>query len=94
MQQVLHYSALKTGVAYIALTLTIIAFSAVAQALVTRVGVRPRAAGRARARRRSALVLFARLPVDGHYFCDLFPAFLHQRARAGARLRADVDRRR
>ena len=40
MQQVLHYSALKTGVAYIALTLTIIVFSAVAQALVTRVGIR------------------------------------------------------
>src|SRR5712691_8080004 len=40
MQQVLHYSALKTGVAYIGLTLTIIAFSAVAQALVTRIGVR------------------------------------------------------
>jgi hypothetical protein len=27
MQQVLHYSALKTGVAYIALTLSIIVFS-------------------------------------------------------------------
>src|SRR5881397_1577786 len=40
MQQVLHYSAIKTGVAYIGLTLTIIAFSGVAQALVTRVGVR------------------------------------------------------
>src|SRR5437899_11623108 len=40
MQQVLHYSALKTGVAYIGLTLTIIAFSAVAQALTTRLGVR------------------------------------------------------
>src|SRR6478672_11354519 len=40
MQQVLHYSALKTGVAYIALTLTVIAFSGVAQALATRVGVR------------------------------------------------------
>src|SRR5438445_1173735 len=32
MQQVLHYSALKTGVAYVALTLSIIAFSGVAQA--------------------------------------------------------------
>src|ERR671936_1468838 len=31
MQQVLHYSALKTGIAYIGLTLTIIVFSAVAQ---------------------------------------------------------------
>ncbi|TMK28584.1 MAG: MFS transporter [Actinobacteria bacterium] len=50
MQEVLHYSALKTGVAYIALTLTIIAFSAVAQG--------------------------AQLPVHGHYFWDLFPAFL------------------
>ena len=40
MQQVLHYSAIKTGVAYIGLTLTIIVFSAVAQALVTRFGVR------------------------------------------------------
>src|SRR2546421_7058496 len=39
MQQVLHYSAIKTGVAYIGLTLTIIAFSAVAQALTTRIGV-------------------------------------------------------
>src|SRR5213082_2623993 len=41
MQQVLHYSALKTGVAYIGLTLTIIVFSGVAQALATRIGVRP-----------------------------------------------------
>src|ERR671936_1803592 len=40
MQQVLHYSALKTGVAYIALTLAVISFSAVAQALVTRIGIR------------------------------------------------------
>jgi EmrB/QacA subfamily drug resistance transporter len=75
MQQVLHYSALKTGVAYIALTLAIITVSAVAQALVTRVGVRPilpvglvvAAAG---------ILLYARLPVHGHYFWDLFPAFL------------------
>jgi EmrB/QacA subfamily drug resistance transporter len=75
MQEVLHYSALKTGVAYIGLTLTIIAFSAVAQALVTRVGVRPvLPAGLALST--VALVLFARLPVNGHYFTDLFPAFI------------------
>src|SRR5919109_986345 len=59
MQEVLHYSALKTGVAYIGLTLSIIAFSAASQALVT-----------------VALVLFARLPVHGHYFTDLCPAFI------------------
>jgi len=75
MQEVLHYSALKTGVAYIGLTLTIIAFSAVAQALVTRIGVR-RVLPVGLALSTVALVLFARLPVHGHYFADLFPAFL------------------
>ena len=75
MQQVLHYSALKTGVAYIGLTLTIIAFSAVAQGLVTRFGVR-RVLPAGLALSTVALVLFARLPVDGHYFTDLFPAFI------------------
>jgi len=75
MQQVLHYSALKTGVAYIGLTLTIIAFSAVAQGLVTRIGVR-RVLPAGLALSTVALVLFARLPVHGHYFTDLFPAFI------------------
>jgi EmrB/QacA subfamily drug resistance transporter len=75
MQQVLHYSALKTGVAYIALTLAIISFSAAAQALVTRLGIRlVLPAGLALSA--VALVLFARLPVDGTYLSDLFPAFL------------------
>jgi EmrB/QacA subfamily drug resistance transporter len=75
MQQVLHYSALKTGVAYVALTLSIIAFSGVAQALATRIGVRPvLTAGLALSA--AGLVLYAQLPVHGHYFWDLFPAFL------------------
>jgi EmrB/QacA subfamily drug resistance transporter len=75
MQEVLHYSALKTGVAYIGLTLTIIAFSAVAQGAVTRFGVRrvlPLGLGLSTV----ALLLFARLPVHGSYFTDLFPAFI------------------
>ena len=75
MQEVLHYSALKTGVAYIGLTLTIIVFSAVAQALVTRLGVR-RVLPAGLALSTAALVLFARLPVDGRYFHDLFPGFM------------------
>jgi EmrB/QacA subfamily drug resistance transporter len=75
MQEVLHYSALKTGVAYIGLTLTIIAFSAVAQSLTTRLGVR-RVLPVGLALSTVALVLFARLPVDGHYWADLFPAFI------------------
>ena len=76
MQQVLHYSALKTGVAYVALTLSIIGFSGVAQALATRVGVRPRAAARAAARRRPGSCSTRSCRCDGHYFWDLFPAFL------------------
>jgi EmrB/QacA subfamily drug resistance transporter len=75
MQEVLHYSAIKTGVAYIGLTLTIIVFSALAQALVTRLGVR-RVLPAGLALSTAALVLFARLPVDGHYWVDLFPAFI------------------
>ncbi len=75
MQQVLHYSALKTGVAYVALTLSIIGFSGVAQALATRIGVRPvLTAGLALSA--GGLVLYAQLPVQGHYFWDMFPAFL------------------
>src|SRR5690348_6022732 len=75
MQQVLGYSAVETGVAFVAITLTIMIVSNVAQALVTRVGPGPvlvvglalDAAG---------LAGFARLPVDGRYFWDLFPAFM------------------
>src|SRR5215475_14197017 len=75
MQQVLHYSALKTGVAYIALTLAIIGFSAVSQALVTRVGIRlVLAVGMALSA--VGLILYAQLPVHGTYFSDLFPAFI------------------
>src|SRR3954454_20916880 len=75
MQQVLHYSALKTGVAYIGLTVTIVAFSGLAQALATRLGVRPiLTAGMFVSA--GALVLYAQLPVQGHYFWDLFPAFI------------------
>jgi EmrB/QacA subfamily drug resistance transporter len=75
MQQVLHYSALKTGVSYIGLTLSIILFSGVAQALATRIGVR-RVLPVGLLLSAAGLVLYAQLPVHGHYFWDLFPAFL------------------
>ncbi len=75
MQQVLHYSALETGVAYVALTLAVIVFANVSQKLALKVGIRPLltvglllVSG--------GLLLYARLPVDGNYFWDLFPAFL------------------
>jgi EmrB/QacA subfamily drug resistance transporter len=75
MQQVLHYSALQTGVAYVTMTLAIIIVANVAQALVTRVGIR-RILPVGLALVAGSLVLYAQLPVDGHYFWDLFPAFL------------------
>jgi MFS family permease len=75
LQEVLGYSALKTGVAYISLTLTVIVFSGLAQRLVTRIGVR-RVLPTGLALSTGGLVLFARLPVQGHYFTDLLPAFL------------------
>jgi EmrB/QacA subfamily drug resistance transporter len=75
MQQVLHYSAIETGVAYLTLTLAIIVFAGIAQGIVTRVGVRwPMTFGLAVSA--AALILFTRLPVDGSYFWDIFPGFL------------------
>jgi EmrB/QacA subfamily drug resistance transporter len=75
MQQVLHYSALKTGVAYVGLTLTTIVFSVLAQSLVTRIGVRT-VLPLGFALSTVALVWFARLPVHGQYFSDLFTPFI------------------
>ncbi|MGZ4399767.1 MAG: MFS transporter, partial [Gaiellaceae bacterium] len=75
MQQVLHYSALQTGAAYLTFTLAIITVSALAQALVTRVGIRSvLPVGMALAA--GGLLLDTQLPVHGHYFWNLFPAFL------------------
>ena len=92
MQEVLHYSALQTGVAYVALTASVIPFSGLAQALVTRLGIRrvlpagmAFVAGGLRPLRAAAgpraLLLEppARLPA--------------QRSRARVRVRAGVDRR-
>jgi EmrB/QacA subfamily drug resistance transporter len=75
MQQVLGYSAIETGIGFVAVTFTIIVFSNVAQTLVTRFGVRSiLAAGLLLDA--ASLAWFTQLPVHGHYFWDMFPAFL------------------
>jgi EmrB/QacA subfamily drug resistance transporter len=75
MQQVLGYSAIETGVGFVAVTFTIIVFSNVAQTLVTRLGVRA-VLTTGLALDAVSLALFTQLPVQGHYFWNLFPAFL------------------
>ncbi len=75
MQQVLHYSAVKTGVAYIPLTFAIIIFAGVAQALTTRLGVR-RVLSVGMLLSAGALFLYTQLPVHAEYFWDIFPAFV------------------
>jgi EmrB/QacA subfamily drug resistance transporter len=75
LQEVLHYSAVETGVAFSAFALTVVVASNVAQAVVGRVGVRPTlVAGLAVST--VSVALLTQLSVDGHYFWDLFPAFV------------------
>jgi EmrB/QacA subfamily drug resistance transporter len=75
LQNVLHYSAVQTGVAFVAFALTVVLASNVAQLVVGRVGVRPTLTAGLLISAVS-LAALTRLPVDGQYFWDLFPAFV------------------
>jgi EmrB/QacA subfamily drug resistance transporter len=75
MQQVLHYSAMKTGVGYLAVAGTAIVWSAVAAQLVTRVGVKPVLVAGMTALS-AGLLYFAQVSVGGSYLGDLLPGFL------------------
>ena len=75
MQQVLGYSAMKTGVAYLAVAGTAILWSAVAAQLVTRIGVRP-VLTVGMTMLTGGLVYFTQVSVDGTYLNDLLPGFL------------------
>ncbi|HEX6662619.1 MAG TPA: DHA2 family efflux MFS transporter permease subunit [Gaiellaceae bacterium] len=75
LQDVLHYSAMESGVAFTGFALAVVVMSNVAQAIVGRVGVRPALTAGLLASAVSVAWL-TRLPVHGHYFWDLFPAFV------------------
>jgi EmrB/QacA subfamily drug resistance transporter len=75
MQQVLGYSAMKTGFAYLALAGTAIIWANVAAVLVNRVGVKPLIVS-GLALMGAGMVYLARVPVDGSYVVDLLPPFL------------------
>ncbi len=75
MQQVLGYSAMKTGVAYLATAGTAIIWSGVAAQLVNKVGVKPvLIAGMSFLT--IGLVYLTQISVDGSYVADLLPGFL------------------
>src|SRR5205823_2803714 len=67
--------ALPICVAFAAFALSVVVMSNVAQLIVGRIGVRPTLTAGPVAFAASVAWL-PRLPVDGHYFWDLFPAFV------------------
>jgi MFS family permease len=75
VQQVLGWSALKTGVTFLATAGTTVIWAGVAQALTTRFGPRPVIVI-------GLLVLaasmgyYTQIPVHGHYWPDLLPAYI------------------
>jgi len=75
MQQVLEFSAMKTGLAYLALAGTSIVWAMVAQQLVTRVGVKP-VLVTGMGLLTVGLLFFTQVSVDGSYLGDLLPGFL------------------
>jgi EmrB/QacA subfamily drug resistance transporter len=75
MQQVLGYSAMKTGVGYLAVAGTAILWSFLAANLVTRIGVKPvLVAGMAFLT--AGVAYFTQVSVGGSYVSDLLPGFL------------------
>jgi EmrB/QacA subfamily drug resistance transporter len=75
LQDVLDYSAVQTGVAFVAFALTVVVISNVAQWIVGQIGVRLTLTIGLLVSTVS-VALLTRMPVDGHYFWDLFPAFV------------------
>ena len=70
MQQVLGYSAIKAGVSYLPLAITIIISAGIASQLVTRVGYKPvLAAGMALIA--LGLIWFSQISVQGNYPADI-----------------------
>ncbi len=74
MQQVLGYSPITTGLAFLPLTVTIMATSALGSRLVSRVGTKPMmVAGMISLT--IGMLLLSRIPVKGSYVADLLPGF-------------------
>ena len=75
MQQVLGFSAMQTGAAYLAIALTAVVSSGISQALVTRIGVKPVLAT-GMSLLAGGLLYFTQVSPQGSYLGDLLPGFL------------------
>jgi|SRR5579884_346998 len=75
LQQVLHYSAIRTGLAFLGITVVIAIASNAAQQLTTRFGAR-RTLVFGLLVSGAAAVAYAQAPVHGRYFTNVFPAFV------------------
>jgi EmrB/QacA subfamily drug resistance transporter len=75
MQQVLGFSAMRTGIGYLAVAGTAIVWSGVAAQLVTRIGVKPVLVVGMTALT-AGLICFTQVSADGTYAADLLPGFL------------------
>jgi EmrB/QacA subfamily drug resistance transporter len=75
MQQVLGFSALETGLGYLAIALTAVVVAGISQALVTRLGVKP-VLTFGMLLLGVGLAFFTQISANGSYFVDLFPGFL------------------
>jgi EmrB/QacA subfamily drug resistance transporter len=75
MQQVLGYSAMRTGFGYLAVAGTAIFWAGLASQLVTRVGVKP-VLVTGQVLMAVGLLLFTQVSAGGSYWVDLLPGFL------------------
>jgi len=75
VQQVLHYSALKTGVTFVATAGSAVLFAGFAQALVTRIGVKPVMAAGFVAMI-AGMAWYTQVPAHASFASDLLPGYL------------------
>ena len=92
MQQVLHYSALQSGVAWLATSITSVALAGLSQYLVTRIG--PKVVMAIGMTMIGTGVIWAtQVPVQGHYVGNLARTVRRRRRRDRVRVHPNLDRR-
>ena len=75
VQDVLHYSALRTGLTFLATAGTTVVVAGAAQYFTTRYGPRPVLVG-GMLLLTGGMVFYAQIPVQGHYVSNLLPGYL------------------